>query len=218
MGADMTGPVDTRQRLLEAAGEVFAERGFRNATVREICQRAGANVAAVNYHFGDKERLYAAVLLYAHHCAMEKYPHDMGLSPAASAVEKLYAFVLSFLWRILDEGQPAWRGRFLARELLEPSGALDRLVEEELRPRADYLEAIVHELLGPGATVQQSRMCTMSIVSQCLFYHNARNLLARLYPSQVYDAAMVERLAQHVTQFSLGALQHLARQAEARVL
>lgn len=213
---DLPSPPDTRQRLLEAAGEVFAERGFWNATVRDICRRAGANVAAVNYHFGDKEQLYAAVLLYAHRCAMEQYPHTMGLSPAATAVEKLYAFVLSFLWRVLDQGRPAWRDKLLARELLEPTAALDQLVEEELRPRAIYLEAIVQELVGPEAPVERIRLCTMSIVSQCLFYHNARNLLARLYPAQVYDAAMVERLAQHITQFSLGALQHVARPLQDR--
>ena len=52
----------TRNKLLEAAGQVFAEHGYHSATVREICMRAGANVAAVNYHFGDKLELYTEVL------------------------------------------------------------------------------------------------------------------------------------------------------------
>jgi AcrR family transcriptional regulator len=69
---------ETRQRLLEAAGAVFAERGFRATTVREICHRARANLAAVNYHFGDKERLYGAVLQYALRYALQKYPPTLG--------------------------------------------------------------------------------------------------------------------------------------------
>ena len=56
-----TAPGATRLQLIEAAGEVFAEMGFQNATVREICRRAGANVAAVNYHFQSKEALLDAV-------------------------------------------------------------------------------------------------------------------------------------------------------------
>ncbi|MGA9754367.1 MAG: TetR family transcriptional regulator, partial [Desulfobaccales bacterium] len=61
--AEIPASNETRQRLLEAAGEVFAKKGFRNTTIREICRRARANLAAVNYHFGDKERLYLAVLV-----------------------------------------------------------------------------------------------------------------------------------------------------------
>src|SRR5258708_38634054 len=103
-----------RQHLLEAAGEVFAEVGFRSATVGEICQRAGANIAAVNYHFGDKETLYAAVLTETCQLSMQKYPADMGLSPNASAEQRLHAFVRSFLWRIFSHGPEARHGKLMA--------------------------------------------------------------------------------------------------------
>src|SRR6266568_9220078 len=89
----------TRQRLLEAAGEVFAEQGFRTATIREICARADANVAAVSYHFGDKEQLYSEVLRFAHGCALDKYPPNLGLPADAPAEKRLYTFILSFLQR-----------------------------------------------------------------------------------------------------------------------
>src|SRR5271167_711430 len=95
---------ETRLQLLEAAGEVFAESGFRDATVREICRRAGANIAAVNYHFGDKETLYTEVLRYAYQKSVEKYPPQQGVPADAGAETKLRAFVLSFLLRIFDKG------------------------------------------------------------------------------------------------------------------
>ena len=83
----------TRQRVLEAAVEGFAEHGFRKATVRNICKRANANVAAINYHFRDKEGLYTSVLQYAHQCACEKYPPQVGLCGDARIEQLLEAFV-----------------------------------------------------------------------------------------------------------------------------
>src|SRR6266511_5549579 len=117
----------TREQLLEVAGEVFAAVGFHKATVREISQRAGANIAAVNYHFGDKESLYAAVLKESFRLAMRKYPPDLGLTPIATPAVRLKAFVRSFLLRIFSGGPEARHGRLMLREMIEPTRALDEL-------------------------------------------------------------------------------------------
>ena len=91
-----SGELETRSRLLEAAGEVFAEHGFRRATVREICRRAGANIAAVNYHYRDKEGLYHAVMDEWLAAAVQKYPPLENLPTDAAPERKLRAFVRSF--------------------------------------------------------------------------------------------------------------------------
>jgi len=207
---DATGRDATRQQLLEAAGEVFAEVGFRDATVREICRRAGANVAAINYHFGDKETLYAEVLRYAHGKALEKYPLLLDVGADAPPEKKLHAFVLSMLQRIFDKGRAAWHGKLMSREMIEPTGALDSLVEERIRPMAGQLRLIVAELLGCPADDERVRLCSMSVVSQCVFYHHCRSVVSRLFPKHVpQDAPSIERLADHITKFSLAAMKRL---------
>jgi AcrR family transcriptional regulator len=211
-----TSSTETRQRLLEAAGEVFAEYGFRRATIRDICRRANANVAAVHYHFGDKEQFYATVLRYAHRYALEKYPPHLGLPDNATSPQRLHAFVRSFLLRILDAGHPAWHGKLIAQEMLAPTPAFEALVEEEIRPLAEQLQAIVQTLLGVHADPRRVRLCALSIVGQCVFYHHARPVIARLFPEQRYTQHDIERLAEHIVQFSLAALQQLAQPQEGR--
>ena len=203
----------TRQRLLDAAGEVFAAHGFRAATVRDICSVAGANVAAVNYHFGDKQRLYQAVFLYAHECAMAKNappPPDRRGTPE----ELLREFVAAFLRRVLDQGRPAWHGKLMSREMVEPTGVLDQLVEKAIRPQFALLSAIVRGLVGE-LPHERLRRCCASVVSQCLFYHHARPVIARLFPELVFDDAEIEALADHVTTFSLAGLRAAARRPAA---
>jgi len=207
---DPTMP-ETRQRLLEAAGEVFAERGFRMATVRDICQRAKANLAAVNYHFGDKERLYAAVLQYTFHCA-EPYPLDLGLGAEASVEERLRAFIRSHLFSLLAEGRPAWHRKLMAREMAEPTRALDTVVDQMIRPEAELLMAIVRDVLGHDAHPQRVWQCASSIIGQCLFYHHARPVILRLDPAQTFTPEAIEQLVDHITHFSLAALKQLAQQ------
>jgi TetR/AcrR family transcriptional regulator, regulator of cefoperazone and chloramphenicol sensitivity len=217
MRTDRTMP-ETRQRLLEAAGEVFAERGFRAATVREICHRAKANLAAINYHFGDKERLYTAVLQYTLRYARQKYFHPtLGLGAEATAEERLRAFIHSFLLRLLDEGLPAWHGKLMVREMAEPTQALDVLVEEVIRPDAELLMSIVHELLGRDTDSRRVLRCAESIVGQCLFYEHCRPVIMRLDPDQTFTPQALEQLADHITRFSLAALKQFAQEQQGEV-
>jgi AcrR family transcriptional regulator len=201
----------TESRLLQAAGEIFAEVGYRAATVRQICEKAGANIAAVNYHFGDKEGLYMAVLRSVPDAHAEKFPADRGLPPGARAEQKLAAYIESLLNRVFDEGRPGWHTKIMAREMIEPTRALDTLVADVAVPVHRELAAIVRELLGSKATDNAVRLCTLSILSQCVYYHHARSVLSRLYPEQEYGSQDIAQLADHITRFSQGALQHLAQ-------
>jgi AcrR family transcriptional regulator len=206
----------TRQRLLEAAGEEFAERGFRKATVRDICKRADANIAAINYHFGDKERLYAAAVHYAHLCATR---HDVvGAVAEAKTLppkQRLHAFVRTFLMGILDTGRPAWHAKLMAREIAEPTDVLTEIAQQTVRPRLAALSEIIREIVGPDVSQQVVISCARSIVGQILFYHFARPMLVRVFPNEPFDASRLDELAAHITAFSLQGLHGIAPAAAA---
>ena len=199
-------------RLLEAAGEVFAENGFRGATVREICSRAGANIAAINYHFGDKEQLYCQVLQHWLGEALRKFPPDGHLPATAPPRQRLSAFIRSFLFRLLGEGTPAWHGRLMAREMSEPTAAFDIVITETARPMAQRLHGIVRELMGPNVSERTIRDHALSVVGQCCFYRHAHQMIRRLYPDLKYTSEHIEHLAEHITHFSLAAIQGAARE------
>lgn len=201
---------NTLERLLNAAGEVFSHRGYRAATVREICRRAKANVAAVNYHFGNKKGLYSAVLNHAFVTAMKKYPPDFGLKGSSTAQERLHAFVRSLLFRILDEGRPAWHGKLMAREVAEPTSAFHLMIENAIRPIHEILAGIVRELMGNGkGDDDRVSLCVLSIIGQCLFYQQARPVVANIY-GRTYGSHEIEQIAAHITQFSLEAVKALS--------
>lgn len=202
---------DTRERLLQAAGEAFARSGFRNTTVREISKGADANVAAVNYHFGDKEGLYAAVLQYASRAAMQKYPPDGGIGRQAPPEQRLAAFIRSFLHRILDEGRPAWHGKLMAMETADPTPALDQILQELVRPAFEILLSIIRDLLGNPEDNETVYFCAGSIVGQCLHYFYSRPVMERLVPMRL-GAGVIDRLAEHIARFSLFAIKGIAQE------
>lgn len=202
---------DTKRRLLDAAGEIFSEKGFKAATVREICRVAKANVAAVHYHFGDKEGLYKELLVEAFEAGLKRYPTHMGLDGSASAEQRLYAFIHSFLLRMLGSERFAWCGKLMARELHEPTRALDHLAERYILPLSEQLRSIVAEVLGNGAKTTDTRVhyCAMSVVGQCQYIAKSRAVIEKLSPRLRFDEQGIADLARHIADFSTNALKNM---------
>ena len=196
----------TRERILRVAAEVFAESGFERATVREICSRASVNVAAINYHFRDKENLYIEVLKYSKALAFKKYPHDLGTQKGDPPEIRLRAFIRSLVLRILEDDLSSLFGRLVSREYIEPTSALDMLVKEAMRPTFVFLSEIIGELLGGRVPAMRVHMCCASVVSQCLFFLYARHALAKLFPEQKFGKTEMEAIADHIAGFSLSAI------------
>jgi AcrR family transcriptional regulator len=201
---------ETQYRILEAAGEIFAESGFRNATVREICKQAGVNLAAVCYHFGDKEGLYFEVLRYWHDESLKKYPMDSAQDRELPPAERLRNFVRLFLLRMLDEGKPAWFGKLIAREMREPTAAFDRLVDEVVRPFYRVLEQIIEEIVEDSSSEETIRLCCESIVSQCVRYE-IKPVMLRMFQKDIYSREGIDRIADHIARFSLMGLKYLLK-------
>ena len=113
----------TRERIADAAGEIFAERGFDGTTVRDICQRAGANIAAVNYYFGDKQRLYVEAVVRAHRWRMEqaRLPEWSDDTPAET---KLADFITTFIRRVRTGPEDTWHTKLMMREMAQSHGRL----------------------------------------------------------------------------------------------
>src|ERR1700761_3644984 len=103
---DNPGTQETRRRWLAAAGEVFAERGFHSATIKEITDRAGASLASVNYHFSDKAELYAALMRRIESDVAELIPPDELL--VGTPAERLGQFIQHFVGRILNKASRPW--------------------------------------------------------------------------------------------------------------
>ncbi len=96
----------------------------------------------------------------------------------------------------------------MAREMTEPTRAFERLVKEVVRPRDRILASIVQKKIGTSADEERIRLCCASILGQCIYYYNARAIIAKLYRRDVSKADEIERMADHIVQFSLRGLEH----------
>jgi AcrR family transcriptional regulator len=201
-------PDPTRSKLLHAAGDVFAEVGYHAATVREISRRAGANVAAVNYHFGDKLELYTAVLRETMQGPSLEAVR-IALNRQAPPEETIAEVIKAMLARICSGDNRDRRWRLMMHELSQPTPAMSRVVDETSRPLFDRLCELVGSMIGLPRDHEKTRLCTNSIVGQVVLYAHWRPVLAKIWPELKMTPPQVTRIAQHITEFSLAYLRHL---------
>ena len=204
---DNAASQETRRKLIDAAGEVFAERGLHAATLQEITARAGVNKAAVNYHFRDKLELYAAVVRHCLSFRAELTPEEM-TGPPEQCLRTLIAHIIR---EMLDPSKPPWRAAIIHHELAQPTAALDAVMEELIVPRSRLQRDIVRRILGPRASEKKVARVTLSIVSQCLMYLHDWRIIGRLHPILADDARRPEEIARHIADFSLAALRPAPR-------
>ncbi len=199
---------DTCERLLEVASRVFAEKGYQATTIAQVCKAARANVAAVNYHFGSKDGLYAKVWRRAFDKSLEVYPLDGSLPVEASAEDKLKALVQSHVHRVLDQGVLGEAGQILLMEMANPTEAIQDEFAEAVGPLVNHTYGIIRELVGPEASKAKIHFCAMSVVHQCFAFSHRRCKHAN-HPFAVSVANMddlVEQLADHIYEFSLAGI------------
>jgi len=201
---------ETRRRILETAGDVFGEKGYRDATHAEICRRSGTNTAAINYHFRSKENLYIEAWQAAFHNSLEAYPPDGGIAPGASAEERFRGRISSLILRASDPDNKSFE--IISREMINPTGLLSEVMQEAIAPVRKGMEAVIRELLGEKAASRQVELCLMSVMAQCL-HPMMRERRSRMLKGSARPLKFDPReLADHIAAFSLVGIREIRRQ------
>jgi TetR/AcrR family transcriptional regulator, regulator of cefoperazone and chloramphenicol sensitivity len=203
----------TRQKLVDSAGPIFAEKGYYSATVREICKQAGANVAAVNYHFKDKLGLYEEVLM---HCKRAAHVDQMraALEQTGSPEDILRDVIRARVQGLRKNAMPSWQLRIFAHELADPTPALSRMINRVSRPIFERLLELIAKIIGLPAHDAKTRLCAHSVMGQILFYVFAGPVLERFSPDMKMTDEMLEQIANHIADFSLAYLREVSRNAK----
>lgn len=195
---------NTRDRLLAAAMALFAERGFEKTTMVAISERAGANIAAVNYHFGDKQALYVDALRAAFAEAKASFP--VGLAEVDATPEQhLKHHIAAMISQIFCPAEAGFLCRMVAKEFAEPTFAVDMIFSELIEQNRAHMWSAVTGILGPKVLEQQVHLAMVSVVAQFQFYNFSR-LIREMGARPSMCLPEPEAIAEHIYQFSLAGL------------
>lgn len=202
----MTSPDDTRSRLLESAGQVFADKGFEAATVREICRGGDVqNIAAINYYFGDKEALYLEAVRVAFKGSGESTPVP-SFPEGTPAEAKLRRFIRGFAGELIGDHRKPWHFHLMSRELAQPTAGCVAFVRDFAKPHFEALKAILREALPTNVSTEDLNLTALSIVGQVIHHRCARTIIAQMVGDDEVRGYTAERLAEHIADFSLAAV------------
>jgi AcrR family transcriptional regulator len=158
----------TRTRLISAASKIFADKGYREATVAEICEAADANIAAVNYHFGDKSNLYREVWAYLFAEEAVRQPLSADFSEMGTEAW-LRFFIRSRVENIFDTGFAGRLPRLLHREMGEPTEMHESLFQTHLKPTREIVKSAIKSLIGPEITEDQLKLAVLNFMGLHIF-------------------------------------------------
>ncbi len=199
LGHQPSAQEETRWKLLQAATEVFAEVGYHAATTREICKRAGVNLASIHYYYGDKAELYREVfrLPFLSECN----PFNTLDAGQVSLAEGLHALYLWFFPAAEEDPMLQLFMRLHAREEAEPSGVMGDAMMQAFRPNHDKLQVLLCRELGlkkPDAEVDRLTFAVVGLAT--VYFHNRtaiENLASHLIEGQQAREVMAERLVEY---------------------
>lgn len=203
-----------RVRILQVAADLFADDGYKATSVRKICEAARVNVAMVNYYFHSKEELHLAAFDYARALARASAADVAAASAQAQLppVEQLRLAIEALVFDMLRAGPASLFSRLVARELIEPTAAIHKLAERNVRPQHALFTGLVRGVVGQAMPAPVVQKCVFSIIGQVVFYARSRIVHELVVPEMTYDEAGIASIAQHIAAFSLAALDGLRRE------
>jgi AcrR family transcriptional regulator len=207
----MTRPAElTRESLIEAASAVFAEKGYEAGSVRLITQKAKANQAAINYHFGGKEGLYREVLRAALHAFDEFSLLDENELPNMDREEALRLFLRQQLVPLLRRSQLSRFLQLFNWEVLHRTPVFQELLATERIPMVTAAQGIVKRFLPEGSQEEQTIAFVWLVNQAHIFARNYEHLSGPPTNLKI-DEAFLDRLVDLLSRLLISGLAGIAK-------
>jgi len=204
---------DAPTRLLKAARKLFADKGLAATSIRDLAQEAGVNVAAVNYHFGDKEQLYLETLRFCYRsCASLNERGNQILQSAIdegtpqAALDGIRDYIRELMHALFFTEDARLQAKLMFREMSDPTPALEVIIKEFIAPKRDLLCRLIAQANPMLRHDENLTFYAASIIGQILYYRTSLPVFLRLADSEEMTPELLDRVAGHIADFTLAAL------------